>query len=345
MASLGLRLEASMIKGIVSAEGVRLPDSLMVKVAEWQSQHFSQLESFGAASARFGHNSPGVSARFAKDVQLSEKAEAIGGRFPEELRKKWLLDRLLTYELYVLETRATRDVASLRPSPKVQMDPFEAFDPELDGESLDSDDEAYVRQVEQAQVGLQKVDIQGICFLCVEGWPQRLVDALDWAKLALLMRLSEIIAPQWPHHHQLDANSPEECLFALQRSMPLDTHYRARSRLLERYALEEEIPLAAYQRYHLYLQQVQLRRGSMQKRFVLKGQLIHLHYMAQLRSVFPSAHVVWSHRPAEEVVGSLCSLRKSQQEVFLNEAPDKCEDDLPIGAILAQDLFVVITWA
>ena len=27
---------------------MRLPDSLMVKVAEWQSQHFSQLESFGA---------------------------------------------------------------------------------------------------------------------------------------------------------------------------------------------------------------------------------------------------------------------------------------------------------
>eukprot|EP00439_Symbiodinium_sp_Y106_P018544 s9108_g2.t1 len=29
----------------------------------------------------------------------------MSGRFPEELRKKWLLDRLLTYELYAQETR------------------------------------------------------------------------------------------------------------------------------------------------------------------------------------------------------------------------------------------------
>ena len=164
------------------------------------------------------------------------------------------------------------------------------------------------------------------CTRSIDGWlPQRWVDWLDWAKLALLMRFSEVMFPQWPHHHQLDANSPEECLFALQRSMPLDTHYRAHSRLLERYVSEEEIPLAAYQRYRLYLQQVQLRRGSEEKRFVLKGQLIHLQYLTQLRSVFPEAYVVWSHRPAEEVVGSLCSLRKSQQEVFLDEHPNKQE--------------------
>lgn len=130
-------LEASMIKGIISAEGVKLPDALMVKVAEWQSQHFSQLEKICKVQ---GLN---------WDVQLSEKAEAIGGRFPEELRKKWLLDRLLTYELYVLETRAKE--THPRPVRPLQLEPFEAFDPELDGESLDSDDEAYVRQVEQAQ--------------------------------------------------------------------------------------------------------------------------------------------------------------------------------------------------
>lgn len=160
----------------------------------------------------------------------------------------------------------------------------------------------------------------------IQGWlPAWFVDAFDWAKLALLMRLGEVIAPQWPHHHSLDAASPEECLFALQRSMPLDTHYRAQPRLPAVYAKEEDIPTAAYQRYRSFLQQVQVRRGSESQRFVLKGQLVHLQYLAQLRQAFPEAKVVWSHRPVEEVVGSLCSLRRSQLEVFLADSPNKEE--------------------
>eukprot|EP00434_Breviolum_minutum_P000883 symbB.v1.2.000780.t1/scaffold42.1/size391715/9 len=136
-------LEASMIKGIVSAQGINLPDSLLVKVAEWQSQHFSQLEKICKVQ---GMN---------WDVQLSEKAEAMEGRFPEELRKKWLLDRLLTYELYVLETKMSAVQSNVAPLPKLQMDPFEALDPEVDGESLDSDDEEYVRRIEESQAAFQ----------------------------------------------------------------------------------------------------------------------------------------------------------------------------------------------
>ncbi|CAJ1453849.1 unnamed protein product [Effrenium voratum] len=159
----------------------------------------------------------------------------------------------------------------------------------------------------------------------MSSWFPQLMDALDWARLSLLMRIGELIAPQWPHHHSLDANSPEECLFAMQRSMPLDTHYRAEPRLLAVYAAEEEISLAAYQRYRAFLQQVQLRRGSERRRYVLKGQLLHLHFLPQLRAVFPDARVIWLHRPAEQVVGSLCSLRRSQQEVFLRRPHDKLE--------------------
>ncbi|CAK9101494.1 unnamed protein product [Durusdinium trenchii] len=122
-----------MVKGIVSAEGVQLPENLFVKFAEWQSQHFSQLEKLCKAQG------------LRWEVQLSDKAEEIGGRFPEELRKKMLLDRLLTYELYVQETRAR---AAARNAKSVTMDPMEAFNPELDGESLDSDDEAYVQRWE-----------------------------------------------------------------------------------------------------------------------------------------------------------------------------------------------------
>ncbi|CAE8625043.1 unnamed protein product [Polarella glacialis] len=151
--------------------------------------------------------------------------------------------------------------------------------------------------------------------------PAAWADFLDWARLSLMMRLAAFVAPQWPHHHSLDASSPEECLFALQCSMPLDTHYRVRARLPEVYAGDEAIPQGAYHRYRLFLQQVQMRRGSQEQHYVLKGQLLHLQYLAQLQSAFPDARVVWTHRPAAQVVGSLCSLRRSQLAVFLKDEP------------------------
>lgn len=130
-------LEASMLRGVVSAEeylrpGVHLPESLHVKLAEWQTQHFSQLEKICKAQ---GLN---------WDVQLSEKAQAMSGRFPEELRKKWLLDRLLTYELYVQETRPAPRGPSVPPARR-EVRP----DPELDGDPFDSDDEDYAALVSQ----------------------------------------------------------------------------------------------------------------------------------------------------------------------------------------------------
>lgn len=152
--------------------------------------------------------------------------------------------------------------------------------------------------------------------------PAQLMDFLDWAKLALVCRLAAYIAPQWPHHHSLDAESPEECLFALQRGLPLDTHYRARARLLDAYA-SEGLAEDAYLRYRQFLQQVQVRRGTTGRHYVLKGQLLHLQYLEALLQAFPDARLVWTHRPPEEVVGSLCSLRRSQQEIFTS-----CDVDL-----------------
>ncbi|CAE7022407.1 U2surp, partial [Symbiodinium sp. CCMP2456] len=78
------------------------------------------------------------------DVQLSEKAQAMSGRFPEELRKKWLLDRLLTYELYVQETRPAPRGPSVPPVRR-EVRP----DPELDGDPFDRDDEDYAALVSQ----------------------------------------------------------------------------------------------------------------------------------------------------------------------------------------------------
>lgn len=152
--------------------------------------------------------------------------------------------------------------------------------------------------------------------------PSQIVDLIDWARLSILLRLVAWIAPQWPHHHSLDANSPEECIFALQRSMPLDTHYKASPELPTVYASEGSIPAAAYEGYREFLQQVQVRRDSVERRYVLKGQLLHLQFLEHLRTAFPTAQVVWTHRPAAEVVGSLCSLRRSQHEVLLQGPVD-----------------------
>lgn len=146
--------------------------------------------------------------------------------------------------------------------------------------------------------------------------PAWVTDCMDWAKLTVLCHVASAVAPQWRHHHDIDAGSPEECLFALQRSLPLDTHYRARSQLLSHYSADPAIPEEAYGSYRQFLQQVQVRRDSSEKRYVLKGQLLHLQYLEALCSVFPDAKLVWTHRPPSEVVGSLCSLRRSQHEVL-----------------------------
>jgi len=67
------------------------PDEIFLKLAEWRSQHFSQLEKLGRSRGLNWQSS------------LASKVE--DGRSVEEARTTWLIDRLATYELYLWECR------------------------------------------------------------------------------------------------------------------------------------------------------------------------------------------------------------------------------------------------
>jgi len=186
-------LEVSFFRDIVSADNVASPDgstrmtgapeAIFVKLAEWRSQHFSQLEKL--AKAR-GLNW--------QTMHLQRPAD---GRTLEQVRTAWLLDRLVTYELHVWETKvpdapkrpetivnlpvgtvkalgsqtsamvvlsgSSKDQTSRSPtSPKPVLRPAdlsvppaklrdreqELLDEDIDGESLSSDDEALLREQE-----------------------------------------------------------------------------------------------------------------------------------------------------------------------------------------------------
>lgn len=166
-------LETSFFKDFVSvdavvprsgarpAASVHLPEAIFVKLAEWRSQHFSQLEKIAKARGLNWNT---------QDVE-----KPANGRSIEDEKKIWLLDRLLTYEIYVWETRL-RDVKKpSRPEVTVHVDkslmllggtsakPWEQLratadvapaeedldgaaleGEDLDGESLSSSDEAFL---------------------------------------------------------------------------------------------------------------------------------------------------------------------------------------------------------
>ncbi|CAK0808993.1 unnamed protein product, partial [Prorocentrum cordatum] len=155
-------LEAAFFRDVLSAAGFlepggaqRLPEAVAAKLAEWRAQHFSQLEKVG--------KSRGV------DWQTSHLERPAGGRALEEVRKEWLLDRLLTYEVYAWETRAAEPPADAGPAEHPLALPSDgavrrraacrqgrpaaaavALPESIDGSSLSSDDETYVAEHEAA---------------------------------------------------------------------------------------------------------------------------------------------------------------------------------------------------
>uniref|UniRef100_A0A7S4RUJ3 CID domain-containing protein n=1 Tax=Alexandrium monilatum TaxID=311494 RepID=A0A7S4RUJ3_9DINO len=111
-------LEVSFFRDILSSDSIprpgartaggvsSLPEAIFVKLAEWRSQHFSQLEKL--AKAR-GLNWQTI------HIQRPED-----GRSLEQVRKTWLLDRMVTYELHAWETRSVR-VDPPRPETPVKL--------------------------------------------------------------------------------------------------------------------------------------------------------------------------------------------------------------------------------
>ncbi|MEV0176872.1 sulfotransferase [Streptomyces sp. NPDC050803] len=117
-----------------------------------------------------------------------------------------------------------------------------------------------------------------------------------------LVRGTDLFAPGFRDIHPLVADGPEECTFALPHAlMPL-----------------AQAPIPAYRDWHYehdfvpdyrHLKRVYqvLQYGRPRRRWVLKSPM-HLEHLPALRTVFPDATIVWTHRDPVTVMASFCSL-------------------------------------
>lgn len=134
-------LEAALHKGVLSAGGIAgsaehgkgssFPEALFVKLAEWKTQHFSQLEKLCKAHGL--------------NWETSSVERPSDGRSLEEAKKGWLLDRLVTYEVYVAESRCMNSVSKFAVPSSFDLvfsdDEREVLPSDIDGDSLSESDE------------------------------------------------------------------------------------------------------------------------------------------------------------------------------------------------------------
>lgn len=111
-----------------------LPEAILVKLAEWRSQHFSQLEKIAKARGLHWQTS-----------HLDRSAD----RPIEEAKKTWLLDRLVTYELHALDTRLSKQETLDETGNKEDDDLDGCPLDDMDGAALSSDDEEAVLRYER----------------------------------------------------------------------------------------------------------------------------------------------------------------------------------------------------
>ncbi|MFJ9567697.1 sulfotransferase family protein [Streptomyces fuscichromogenes] len=111
-----------------------------------------------------------------------------------------------------------------------------------------------------------------------------------------------LFSPRFRHIHNLRAEGPEECTFALPHTvMPL-----SQAEIPEYLPWHETHDFGADYRYLKQIYQV-LQHGRPRRRWVLKSPL-HLENLDALRAVFPDATIVWTHRDPATAVASFCSL-------------------------------------
>ncbi|MFF7637989.1 sulfotransferase family protein [Kitasatospora sp. NPDC008050] len=112
----------------------------------------------------------------------------------------------------------------------------------------------------------------------------------------------DLFAPRFRDIHPLDAEGPDECTFALPHTvMPL-----SQARIPNYTARHYERDFIPDYRYLKQVFQV-LQYGRPRRRWVLKSPM-HLENLDALRTVFPDATIVWTHRDPVAVVASFCSL-------------------------------------
>jgi hypothetical protein len=117
-----------------------------------------------------------------------------------------------------------------------------------------------------------------------------------------LVALSDMLVPQLRAIHEIEADQPEECVFALSHSL---LHYtRSHTPGYQHWLLQTE-QTANYQHYRRALQA--LRWQQPERRLILKTPY-HMWMLNDLLTAFPDACIVQTHRDPRKMFPSLCSL-------------------------------------
>jgi len=140
-------------------------------------------------------------------------------------------------------------------------------------------------------------------------------DNAFFAQLNAQFEQHHVENPEFMGLHFMSADEVEECWQLLRQSL----HAVAYETLahLPTYSqwLAKEDWTPTYQRYRKNLQLIGL--NDVGKRWVLKNPS-HLHALDALMTTFPDALVVQCHRPAETIMGSMCSLAEAATEGWSN---------------------------
>ncbi|MEV0221071.1 sulfotransferase [Streptomyces sp. NPDC050704] len=117
-----------------------------------------------------------------------------------------------------------------------------------------------------------------------------------------LVQGTELLAPRFQDIHRMVAEGPEECTFALPHAMmPL-----SQARIPAYQAWHYERDFVPDYRHLKRVYQV-LQYGRPRRRWMLKSPM-HIENLDALRTVFPDATIVWTHRDPVTVMASYCSL-------------------------------------
>ena len=136
--------------------------------------------------------------------------------------------------------------------------------------------------------------------------PESLDDDPRVAKSKEFVTGFEKIAPLLASAHKLNATGPEECLWLIEHTFA-DFIFELRANIpsYSRWLSEHEAEPVWYLYYRRQLQMLSWKcRGS---HWVCKAPR-HLSGLSGLLSVFPDARIVQTHRSAESVLPSICSL-------------------------------------
>lgn len=144
----------------------------------------------------------------------------------------------------------------------------------------------------------------------------------------------EKLVPNLARAHKLDATGPEECLWLIEHTFAdLIFELRAHVPSYSKWLVEHEADESSYRYYRRQLQMLGWKcRGN---HWTCKAPR-HLPGLGGLLSVFPDARIVQTHRCAESVLPSICSLCEITQS-----AASDTVDKTAIGAHWQQRLLEI----